>query len=53
MYGCGLASSGSGQGPDAYFYEHDNTLSVSINGGKFVQMSDCQLLNKTSAPLVT
>jgi hypothetical protein len=48
---CGLDLSGSGQGPAAGSYEHDNELLGSINGKELLdQLSDYQLLIKISAP---
>jgi hypothetical protein len=35
-WGCGLDSSGSGQGPVAGCCEHGNALLSSIKGGKFL-----------------
>jgi hypothetical protein len=36
MDGCGLASSGSGRGQVASFYEHDNEISGAINCGVLI-----------------
>jgi hypothetical protein len=33
---CGLNASGSGQGPVAGSFEHDNKTSVSIKGGEML-----------------
>jgi hypothetical protein len=48
--GCGLDSSGSGQGPMAGSCEHDSEPSGCMKGRKFPdQISDDQFLKKDSA----
>jgi len=49
--GCGLDSSGSGQGQVASCCEHGNEPSGTIKGREFIgYLSDCQLLKKDCTP---